>query len=130
VALSDDERAILTGGNLGHLATLRRDGSPHVTPVWVDVDGDDVLVNTADGRDKANHVRRDARVALSVADRTTDYRAVWLGGQVVDITTDGAREHANRMTQRYLGQDTYPGPADEVRIILRIRPDGVHSIIT
>lgn len=129
MALSDDERAILAGGNPGHLATLRRDGSPHVTPVWVDVDGDDALVNTANGRDMANHVRRGARVALSVADRTTDSRALWLGGQVLDITTDGAREHADLMAHRYLGEDTHPGPADEVRIILRIHPDSVHSII-
>ena len=88
-----------------------------------------MLVNTANGRDKANHVRCDARVALSVADRTTDYRSLWLGGQVLDITTDGAREHADLMAQRYVGTDTYPGPADEVQIILRIRPDSMHSII-
>ncbi|MCU0307926.1 MAG: PPOX class F420-dependent oxidoreductase [Thermoleophilia bacterium] len=128
--LTDDERAIITGGNLGHLATLRADGSPHVTPVWVDVEGDLITFNTAEGRDKLRHVRRDPRVALSVAGRESDFRTVWISGRVVEVTTEGAWDHAHALARRYLGQERYTfGAPGEVRVIVRIRPEAVHSIL-
>jgi PPOX class probable F420-dependent enzyme len=125
VALSERARALLTGPNIAHLATLMPDGSPQVTPVWVDTDGRDVLVNTADGRLKVHNVRRDPRVALDVTDRANPYVAVLIRGRVVDISAEGARDHIDRLARRYTGAERYPGDAAERRLILRIRPERV-----
>jgi PPOX class probable F420-dependent enzyme len=124
--LGDAERAIVLGGNLAHLATLRRDGSPHVTPVWIDLDQDDhLLINTCEGRDKLAHVRRDPRVALSISSRQSDRRAVWISGRVVETTTQGAAEHAHRMAERYRAC-LEPG---KVRVLIRVAPEHVHSVM-
>jgi PPOX class probable F420-dependent enzyme len=129
--LGDAEREIVLGGNLAHFATLRGDGSPHVTPVWIDLDNDDhLVVNTAEGRDKLKHVRRNPRVAVSIASRETDWRTVWVSGRVVETTTDGALDHTHKLAKRYLGQDRYPYlQPGEVRVLIRIAPERVHSLI-
>jgi PPOX class probable F420-dependent enzyme len=125
------EREILTGGNLAHFTTLRKDGSPHATPVWVDVDdAGHVLVNTAEGRAKVHHVRRDPRVAVSVASRESDFRTVWVTGKVVEVTTEGAEDHIHAMAKRYLGEDRYPFlQPGEQRLLIHIEPERVDSFI-
>ena len=129
--IGDAEREILVGGNLGHFTTLRKDGSPHATPVWVDLDDEGhVLINTAEGRAKLGHVRRDPRVAVSVASRESDFRTVWVTGHVVEVTTDGALDHIHAMAKRYLGQDRYPFLQEgEERVLIHIEPDRVDSWI-
>ena len=74
-------RRLLEGKNIAHVATLMRDGSPQVTAVWVDVDGDRILVNTAEGRTKPRNVRRDPRVAISIADAETPEVAAFIRGR-------------------------------------------------
>jgi PPOX class probable F420-dependent enzyme len=102
------------------------DGSPQVTPTWLDVEGDYIIVNTAEGRLKHRNVLRDPRVAVSVADSANPYDMVTVRGRVVELTTNGADEHIDKMAKKYLGMDRYPGRAPgEKRLILKIKPDKV-----
>jgi PPOX class probable F420-dependent enzyme len=108
----------------GHLATLMPDGSPQVTPVWVDYDGQHVLVNTAADRQKDHNLQRDGRVAISIIDPDNAYRYLEVRGAVVERTMQGADAHIDSLAKRYLGKDQYPfRQPGEVRVIFRIRPD-------
>ena len=124
VRLNDEQREVLKRPNYGHLATLMPDGSPHVSPVWIDVDGDVVLVNTVAGRTKERHVRRDPRVALSVRDQDRIEDEVTIRGRVVEMTREGALEHIHALSNKYRGED-FNLPAGQVRVLLRIEPDHV-----
>ena len=111
------------------VATLNPDGSPQVTPVWVDFDGTHVLINTAKGRVKANNLAREPRVALSIADPDNAYRYLGIQGRVVEMTETGGDAHIDKMARKYLGKDTYPWrAAGEVRLIVKISPDKVHTV--
>jgi PPOX class probable F420-dependent enzyme len=127
--LSERDRRILAAPNFASLATVMPDGAPHVSTVWLDVDGDEVLVNTGEGLVKTENVRRDARVAISVFDQQDDpYEQVVIRGTVVDITPEGADEHIDRLANKYLGVDSYPWrEPGEQRLILRIRIDRVSA---
>ena len=110
-----------------NLATLNADGSPQVTPVWVDFDGTHVLVNTARGRVKAKNLAREPRVALSIADPENPYRYLGIQGRVVELTEAGADAHIDKLANKYLGKD-YPFRAPgEKRVIVKIAPDKVHT---
>lgn len=126
--LSEKVQDFLKQRNFGFLATVMPDGSPQVTAVWVDTDGQQVLVNTAEGRQKLRNVRRDPRVAISVVDPTNPYNQVVVRGRVDETTTEGAQEHIDKMAQKYLGQEKYPwrGP-DEQRVLIRIGPEHVEG---
>jgi PPOX class probable F420-dependent enzyme len=111
-----------------HLATLNADGSPQVTPVWVDFDGTHVVVNTARGRVKAKNLEREPRVALSIADPENPYRYLGIQGRVVNMNENGGDAHIDKMAKKYLGKDTYPFRAPgEVRVIVKIAPEKVHT---
>jgi PPOX class probable F420-dependent enzyme len=119
---------LLTKPAFANLATLNPDGSPQVTPVWVDFDGSHVIVNTARGRVKAKNLAREPRVALSIADPENPYRYLGLQGRVVEMTEKGGDAHIDKMAKKYLGKDTYPfRRPGEVRIIVKIAPDKVHT---
>jgi PPOX class probable F420-dependent enzyme len=106
-----------------NLLTLMADGSPQVTPVWVDFDGARVIVNSARGRQKDRNIKRNPSVALAISDPGNPYRYLEVRGRVVEITEDGASEHIDRMAKKYLGVDKYPGRAPgEVRVLYRIEP--------
>jgi PPOX class probable F420-dependent enzyme len=124
--LNEKAEALIARPILATLATLEGDGSPQVTPLWIEADGDDLLVNTARGRVKARNVERDPRVAVTVIDPENAYNVVAVRGTVVEITTDGADEHIDRLAKKYLGVDAYPfHRPEEVRIKIRIRVDHV-----
>jgi PPOX class probable F420-dependent enzyme len=111
-----------------HVATLNADGSPQVTPVWVDTDGTHVLINTAKGRVKAKNLERDSRVALSIADPENAYRYLAIQGRVVGMTEQGGDAHIDKMAKKYLGKDSYPyRTPTEVRVIVKIAPEKVHT---
>jgi PPOX class probable F420-dependent enzyme len=111
-----------------NVATLNPDGSPQVTPVWVDYDGTHVLINTAKGRVKARNLAREPRVALSIADPENAYRYLGIQGRVVEMTENGGDAHIDKMAKKYLGKDSYPFRAPgEVRLIVKIAPDKVHT---
>jgi PPOX class probable F420-dependent enzyme len=102
------------------------DGSPQVTPVWVDVDEKFILVNTAEGRQKPKNIRRDPRVAIDVVSRDDPYRMVTVRGRVVEVTSEGADAHIDKLAKKYLGQDKYPFRAPgERRVIFKIEPEYV-----
>jgi PPOX class probable F420-dependent enzyme len=109
-----------------HLATVMPDGSPQVTPVWVDYDGEYILVNSARGRQKVKNVQRDAKVAVSILDPDDPYRYLQVRGVVEEVTEDGADELIDKLAKKYLDADSYPyrTPA-EVRITFKIRPEKV-----
>ena len=110
------------------LATLNPDGSPQVTPVWVDFDGSTILVNTAKGRVKHRNLQRNPNVALSIADPGNPYRYLGIQGRVVEMTEKGGDAHIDKMAKKYLGKDSYPfRKAGEVRIVVKIEPDKVHT---
>jgi len=107
-----------------NLATLNADGTPQVTPVWVDYDGDYVLVNSARGRRKDKNMERNPAVALSIQDPENPYRYLEVRGKVTDITEEGADQHIDKMAKKYLGADKYPGrQPGEVRVLYKIKPE-------
>ena len=126
VKLSDDVKKLFSDVNFGHLATLMPDGSPHVSVVWVEVDGDRIVVNTQEGRVKPRNVRKDPRVSISIYDQQNPYKSATVNGRVVEITHEGAEEGIHRLAKKYMGADKYPylQPGDQ-RVIFVIEPDHV-----
>ncbi len=113
----------------GSLGTLMPDGSPQVTPVWVDREGETVLVNTAKGRQKDKNIQRDPRVAVTLIDPENPYRYLEIRGRVVEATENGAKDHIDKMAKKYLGLDKYPkAQPGEQRLLLRIRPERFSSM--
>jgi len=124
--LTDDQKSLLTAPSFAHIATINADGSPQVSPVWVDVDGDRVLVNSEEKRLKIRNIKRDPRVALSVQDPQNAYRYVEIRGKVTGIRKEGAFEHIDKMAQKYMGRESYPyNKPDDKRVILTIEPERV-----
>jgi PPOX class probable F420-dependent enzyme len=111
--------------NVAAVAALREDGTPHQTVVWVDWDGEHVVLNLNNFRTKLDYLRRDPRVSVLVLDRNDPFRWLAVEGRVVEITPDGAYEHIVRQAGVYLGKDEYPLKEGEQRILVRIAPERV-----
>lgn len=110
-----------------NLATVMPDGTPQVTPVWVDFDGSHLLINTAAGRLKDINMQARAQVGVSISDPDNPYRYMGIQGAVTERVEAGADEHIDRMALKYMGKAKYPFRADgEVRVIYRIQPTKVH----
>ena len=104
-----------------YLATLMQDGTPQVTPVWFDVDGEDVLVNTNEGRVKDKNMKERPRVAMVIQDPDEQQRYLGIRGEVVGYTREGADEHINKLSLKYKNKSwTYR--EGQRRIIYRIKP--------
>jgi len=102
------------------------DGSPQVTPTWIDVEDDVVLINTAEGRIKHKNISKDPRVAISIVDRNNPYNMVTIRGKVIGQTNQDADEHIDKLAKKYLGMDRYPGRSpNEKRIILKVKPETI-----
>ena len=124
--LTDDQVALLREKVLAHVATVMPDGSPQVTPVWVDTDGEAVLFNTAKGRVKHRNLSRDPRVAISITDRNDDYRTVVIRGRA-EMVDEGADELIDRLARKYRGLDHYPfRQPGEQRVTVRVVPETIH----
>lgn len=124
--LTDKCRTILQKKSFVHLSTLMPDGTPQASPVWVDVDGDAILVNSARGRVKDKNMERDRRVALSATDPENPYSAIMIRGRVTQITTEGADAHIDKMAKKYMDKDKYPfKKPGEVRVMYRIEADSI-----
>jgi PPOX class probable F420-dependent enzyme len=107
-----------------NLATLNPDGTPQVTPVWVDYDGSHVLVNSARGRRKDKNMESNRAVALSIQVPDNPYRYLEVRGRVDEITEQGADQHIDKMAKKYMGVDKYPGrQSGEVRVLYKIKPE-------
>jgi PPOX class probable F420-dependent enzyme len=122
-----DERArrLLEGKNFANVSTLRPDGSVHSVFVWVDVDGERVVLNTAEGRAWPRNVERDPRVTVLVANQENPYEYVQIRGHVVDIDRADGRDHMNRLSHKYKGHDYRGGDPDEVRLKVVVEPTQV-----
>jgi PPOX class probable F420-dependent enzyme len=127
--LSPAARELFEAKNLGHLATIMPDGSPQVTPVWVDLEGNNILVNTEEGRAKPRNVRRDPRVAISVHDQENPYKSVFVRGRVIEVRKEGAKEHIDKLAKKYMGADVYPAHNPKYsRLIFVIEPEDVRGM--
>ncbi len=123
--LNDDARALLGKPNFAWVTTIRKDGSLHSTVIWVDVDGDDVIFNTAIGRAKERHLRRDPQVSISVLDPENPYHLVSVSGKA-RFELEGADAVIDGLAHKYLGVETYPmRTPDEQRITVRVTPEQV-----
>ena len=125
VKLTKKQEQLLLGKNIGSLAILTEDGSPEVTPVWVDWDGKYVLVNTLQSRAKPRHIERDPRVEIAVVNSENPYQHVRIKGRA-ELVEKGAEEHIDKLSKKYTGEESYPWRAPgDVRVILRILPERV-----
>ena len=122
VKLSDQDIALLRQPVFAHVATLMPDGSPHVTPVWIDTDGEVVLFNTAKGRVKHRNLVQNSAVALSLTDPEDPYRMLAIRGRG-ELIDEGADEHIDTLAKKYLGVESYPyRQPGERRVIVRVTP--------
>ena len=117
---------LLEEKNFAFIATLMNDGSPQITPTWVDLEQNTILINTAEGRVKHKNVSRDPRVAVSVFDHNNPYNMVSIRGRVIEQTRSGADEHIDKLAKKYFGVDKYPFRSpSETRVILKIKPEKI-----
>jgi PPOX class probable F420-dependent enzyme len=127
--ISPGFRRLLREPAFCQLATLMPDGSPQITQVWVDTDGDHILINTIEGSQKEKNVRRDPRVAVNVVDPTNAWRIAMVRGRVVEVTTKGAVRLIDQLAKKYLNEDTYPfHRPDRVRTTIKIAPEKINEI--
>ncbi|OLC36074.1 MAG: hypothetical protein AUH81_08760 [Candidatus Rokubacteria bacterium 13_1_40CM_4_69_5] len=125
MALPQSVKKILQDKTYGHIVTRNADGTPQVTMVWMDVEGDEVLFNTAEGRLKPKNLRRDPRVIVSVQDRNDPQSHMVLHGKA-SVTEAGADQHIDKLAKRFLGADKYPfRRPGEKRLIVRIKVDRI-----
>jgi PPOX class probable F420-dependent enzyme len=120
-------RRLFEGKNYVFVSTLMEDGTPQITPTWVDLeeqDGGHILVNTAVGRVKQKNVSQNPNIALAIIDQNNPYDMVSVRGKVVEqVKGDAAEQHIDKLAKKYLGKDKYPGRSPgERRIILKIKP--------
>jgi PPOX class probable F420-dependent enzyme len=128
-ALTEAQRAFIADNPYtAVLTTLRPDGSPHTTVVWIDVDGEDLVFNTVKGRAKERHVGADPRVSAIVVNPSDAFQWVSISGRA-ELEEKGGREMIDRLSRKYTGED-YPaesiGPG-EVRITGRVHPEKVDA---
>lgn len=122
--LNDTVKRLLDEPTIAHLGVLD-DGTPHVSAVWIDRDGDTIRVNTAEGRVKPRAVRQNPAVSISMTANGDPYTKVTIRGRVTELRHEGARDHIDALAKKYLGRDTYPGPSDEQRVMFLIEVDHV-----
>jgi len=121
-------RSLFSSKAFAHMATVMPDGTPQVTPVWVDLDGERLLVNSSLGRVKDRNLRANPAVAIEVPDPDNPYRYVSVRGRVVAFREDGATEHIHKLARRYMGVDKYPYLKPGMRrVIYEIEPVSVHT---
>ena len=123
--IPDDYLDLLTEKKtFAHLATKSEDGSLQSTPVWVDFDGDHVIINTARGRLKDKNLSERPLTALSIHDPDNPYRYLEVRGSIAEETEEGAWDHIDAMAKKYLGEDEYPFAEEgEVRVMYKIEPE-------
>ena len=124
--INDKVIKLFSAKNLVFIATLMKDGSPQLSPVWANYEDGFILVNTAEGRIKHKNILRDPRVAVSVTSNDDPLDMTTIRGIVIEIIPDYQYHHADKLTQQYLGRTNYPfKQPDEKRIIFKIKPEKV-----
>jgi PPOX class probable F420-dependent enzyme len=125
-----DLQRLLQGRNLAFISTLSKDGSPHITPMWADMEGDVILINTFESSAKSKNIQKDPRIAISVVENNNPYNMVSIKGTVIDQTTEGADEHLKKLAKRYLGIGKYYyREPNRRRVILKIKPEKATGLL-
>ncbi len=125
IKLPDSAKKVLQDKAYGHVVTFGAGGRPQVTMVWLDVEGDEVLFNTAEGRMKPRNLRSDPRVIISVQDRNEPQAYMVIHGTAT-VTEAGADAHIDKLAKRFLGVDKYPfRQPGEKRLIVRVKVDRI-----
>lgn len=125
IALPQPVKKILENKAYGHVVTFGADGKPQITMVWIDVDGDEVLFNTAEGRVKPKNLGRDPRIVISVQDHNDPQSYMVFHGKA-SITEAGADPHIDKLAKRFLGADKYPfRRPGEKRLLVRTKVDKI-----
>ena len=101
-------KKLLAGKNFATIATLMPSGAPQASVIWIHVEGDTIVFNTAAGRIKPNNVRRDARVAITVHNAENPYQQAMIQGHVTELVHEGAEDHIDAMAKKYMDLDSYP----------------------
>ena len=127
--LTEKAKKLIDGKNLASVATLMPSGAPQVAPVWVDREGDIVILNAAESRQRTKNLKKDPRVAISIYDQNNLYSNVSIRGKAVEITQKGAEEHIDKMNMKYHGTPKYPyhNPKDP-RVIIKVEATSVHEM--
>ena len=121
--LTEAQIELMRGKNFAAVATLKEDGRPQTSIVWIDTDGENVVFNTTNGRAKGRHLRRDPRVSVTVFDAQDPYRYFEVEG-VAALDLEGADDHIDELSRKYRGVD-FTGPRD--RVIVRVKPERIFS---
>lgn len=120
--LSETQAALFAGKNFAAVATIRADGTPHVSPAWVDYDGERVLFNTTRGNAKHQHLVREPKVTLTVWSAENPYEYVEVVG-TAELVYESAIDSINALAKKYIGEDTYPWlRPGEQRVIVKVTP--------
>ena len=127
--LTDKAKKLIDGKNFASVATLMRDGSPQVAPVWIDRDGDTIVLNATRSRQRTLNLRRDSRLAICIFDMNNPYSNVSIRGEAVSITENGGEEHIDKMNMKYHGTPKYPyhNPRDP-RVLIRVKAMRIHEM--
>jgi PPOX class probable F420-dependent enzyme len=126
--LSEEIKALVRGANFAHLATLMRDGAPQVDPVWVDLEGDEILVSTRASHLKAKNTHRDTRVGLSVIAMDNPYQEAQVRGRVIERRSDRDLNVIDRLAHKYTGKPFPFRDKPEERLVLLIAPERARYI--
>ena len=125
IPLTEQAKSLIDGKNLASVATLMPDGSPQVAPVWVDRDGDIIVINATVKRQRYWNLKRDRRVALCVFDQDNLYSKVIIRGKAIEITKKGAEDHIDKLSMKYRGRKYPDHRVEEPRVIIKIEPEHV-----
>jgi PPOX class probable F420-dependent enzyme len=122
--LPEQAKEILDDKAFATFATVEADGTPQLSVVWVERDGDELLVSTTTTRRKHANLSRTPRASLLVIDPQNPYAYLEVRGQV-SMTEEGGRELIDRLGRRYTGADRYTGDdgTDNVRVVVRLTPE-------
>jgi PPOX class probable F420-dependent enzyme len=126
--LSEEIKALVRGANFAHLATLMRDGTPQVDPVWVDLEGDEILVSTRESHLKAKNTHRDTRVGLSVIAMNNPYQEAQIRGRVIERCSDRDLNVLDRLAHKYTGKPFPFRDKPEERLVLVIAAERARYI--
>ena len=119
--LTEAQKQLINAKNFGHIATINKDGSPQVSPVWIDLDGEHLIVNSEAKRLKVRNIKRDPRVSVSIQNAANPYQYIEIRGKAVDVTEKGGFQGIDKLAKKYMGVDKYPNnQPDDKRVVIKI----------
>src|SRR5208337_2676412 len=126
--LSDKVKKLVDGKNFASAATLMPDGSPQVATVWIDRDGDTIILNATRSRQRTRNLKRDPRVAICIFDQNNPYSSASIRGKVLEITEKGGEEHIDKMNMKYHGTPEYAyHTPNDPRVLIRVQATHIHE---